>query len=230
MRFHLLKPLHGWRAFAGEVGIIVVGVMIALGAQQGVEYFSWQKNVRDAKKDLSTELEGDLFAAQERMLMKACIDLRLDQLSELIDDPPAKPWSLLGGSSVTTLRVWSSSAWDTAVADGTVAHMSSDERAKYANVYSYVRGLHALVLEEYPVVVEFRMLEHGGPLTDVSQDRMRSDVARVRGYNQILDIGAKWVSREIEELGVGLGPDYTKRLASLKCSLPRDTLPANLRG
>ena len=82
--------------------------------------------------------------------------------------------------------------------------MSSDERAKYANVYSYVRGLHALVLEEYAVAVEFRMLEHGGPLTDISQDRMRSDVARVRGYNQILDIGAKWVSREIEELGVRL--------------------------
>jgi hypothetical protein len=30
MHFHLPKPLHGWRAFAGEVGIIVVGVLIAL--------------------------------------------------------------------------------------------------------------------------------------------------------------------------------------------------------
>jgi hypothetical protein len=28
MHFHLPKPLHGWRAFAGEVGIIVVGVLI----------------------------------------------------------------------------------------------------------------------------------------------------------------------------------------------------------
>ena len=37
MHFHLPKPLHGWRAFAGEVGIIVIGVLIALGAQQLVE-------------------------------------------------------------------------------------------------------------------------------------------------------------------------------------------------
>ena len=28
MHFHLPKPLHGWRAFAGEVGIIVIGVLI----------------------------------------------------------------------------------------------------------------------------------------------------------------------------------------------------------
>ena len=37
MHFHLPKPLHGWREFAGEVGIIVIGVLIALGAEQMVE-------------------------------------------------------------------------------------------------------------------------------------------------------------------------------------------------
>ena len=37
MHFHLPKPLHGWREFWGEVGIIVIGVLIALGAQQVVE-------------------------------------------------------------------------------------------------------------------------------------------------------------------------------------------------
>ena len=33
MYVQLPKPLHGWRQFAGEVGIIVLGVLIALGAQ-----------------------------------------------------------------------------------------------------------------------------------------------------------------------------------------------------
>jgi drug/metabolite transporter (DMT)-like permease len=36
MHFRLPKPLHGWREFAGEVGIIVIGVLIALGAEQFV--------------------------------------------------------------------------------------------------------------------------------------------------------------------------------------------------
>ena len=33
MHFHLPKPLHGWREFVGEVAIIVLGVLIALGAE-----------------------------------------------------------------------------------------------------------------------------------------------------------------------------------------------------
>jgi len=36
MHLHLPKPLHGWRELAGAVGIIVVGVLIALGAVQVV--------------------------------------------------------------------------------------------------------------------------------------------------------------------------------------------------
>ena len=37
MRIQLPKPMHGWRAFVGEVGVIVLGVLLALGAQQAVE-------------------------------------------------------------------------------------------------------------------------------------------------------------------------------------------------
>jgi hypothetical protein len=45
MHFHLPKPLHGWREFTGEVGIIVIGVLIALGAQQVVEAAQWRSKV-----------------------------------------------------------------------------------------------------------------------------------------------------------------------------------------
>lgn len=37
MHFRLPKPLHGWRTFVGEVGIIVLGVLIALGAEQAAQ-------------------------------------------------------------------------------------------------------------------------------------------------------------------------------------------------
>ena len=35
MHFHLPNPLHGWRELAGEVAIIVVGVLIGLGGGAG---------------------------------------------------------------------------------------------------------------------------------------------------------------------------------------------------
>lgn len=42
MHVHLPKPLHGWRAFAGEVGIIVLGVLVALGLDQVADQIHWQ--------------------------------------------------------------------------------------------------------------------------------------------------------------------------------------------
>jgi hypothetical protein len=224
VHFHLPRPLHGWREFAGEVGIIVVGVLIALGAEQVVESFHWRSNVAQAREDLGTELQGDLLNAEERARLEACIDGRLDQIGELIDHPRAKPWKLLPGHNLVPIHVWSSSGWDSAVADGAVAHMSRRERAKYAYVYSYVRGMHAIVLEEYPVSIELKMMERGGPLSEASQDRLRADVARVRGYNHLLAAGGRQLAEDIEQLGVRLTPQDRQALADEKCAMPRDTL------
>jgi len=155
---------------------------------------------------------------------RPCIERRLDQIDHLIDHPPPKRWSFLPGRGVVPIRVWSSSAWDTAVADGSVSHMSRDERSKYASIYSYVRGLHAVVLEEYPVSVEFRMLEHGGPLSEASQDRLRADVSRVHGYNRILAYASREAAALIQTMGVRLTPAHQQEIAKEDCPLPEDTL------
>lgn len=225
MHVHLPKPLHGWREFVGEVGIIVIGVLLALGTDQIVERLSWRKHVAEAKEDLRGELEIDLFNAQERVRLAPCIDRRLDQLEQIVDHPPPRPWKLLPGHGVTPLRIWSTSAWDSAVAADTVAHMKGRERAQYAGVYAFVRGMHAMELDEFAVATEFKMLEHGGPLSDATQDRLRADVARMRGYNQVLALGGTQISEQIRALGVELTPDDRKVLDALPCPMPADTIP-----
>lgn len=60
MHFHLPKPLHGWRELAGEVGIIVVGVLIALMFEAVVDGITWQRKVAAARTELRYELGHDL--------------------------------------------------------------------------------------------------------------------------------------------------------------------------
>lgn len=55
MHFHLPKPLHGWREFIGEVGIIVIGVLIALGAEQAVERVHHHAQVHAVSEKLRAE-------------------------------------------------------------------------------------------------------------------------------------------------------------------------------
>ena len=67
MRFHLPKPLHGWREFAGEVGIIVLGVLIALGAEQLIETIRSRSEVAQFRSAVDHELASDLAAYRYRI-------------------------------------------------------------------------------------------------------------------------------------------------------------------
>ena len=61
MDIHLPKPMHGWRAFIGEVGIIVLGVLIALGFGQLAETIhenTIASQARDAVRAEVREISG----------------------------------------------------------------------------------------------------------------------------------------------------------------------------
>ena len=82
MHFHLPKPLHGWREFAGEVGIIVIGVLIALGAQQVAEDWQWRQCTADARICLAREVGAMSGQLYERLIVQRCL---LDRLAVLAD-------------------------------------------------------------------------------------------------------------------------------------------------
>lgn len=63
MHVHLPKPLHGWRAFAGEVGVIVLGVLIALAAEQAVEALHWRDQTATLRENLHREIRDDQWNA-----------------------------------------------------------------------------------------------------------------------------------------------------------------------
>jgi hypothetical protein len=81
MEIHKPKPIHNWREFLKEVGIIVLGVSIALGAEQAVEYFHWKNRIRDAAEAMRIELGvDDGPQAFTRLAIAACLDRQLDGL------------------------------------------------------------------------------------------------------------------------------------------------------
>jgi len=55
MHIHLPRPLHGWREFVGEVGIIFSGVLLAIGAEQTIEAQHHRSQVHDAIDKLHAE-------------------------------------------------------------------------------------------------------------------------------------------------------------------------------
>ncbi|HEV8406495.1 MAG TPA: hypothetical protein VGQ34_01055 [Sphingomicrobium sp.] len=84
MHLHLPKPLHGWRAFVGEVGIIVLGVLIALGAEQAIQGFHDRHVAAQSRRDVREEVSTDLGFYRERLRESSCIKLRLEELSRIV--------------------------------------------------------------------------------------------------------------------------------------------------
>jgi len=84
MHFHLPKPLHGWRAFAGEVGIIVVGVLIALAFEQVAQSIHDRSVADQAREAIRAEVRENLWWLEFRDDHEPCIDSMLAELRAVL--------------------------------------------------------------------------------------------------------------------------------------------------
>ena len=132
MHFHIPKPLHGWRAFFGEVGIIVLGVLIALGAEQVVETLHWRLEVADSSKSLNGYLRHIKANVIQRVLIENCVARKIDRLDDLIS---ASDRPKVVRVDLAPSRLWPTSGWQSVVASGAAAHMSLEQRGRYALVF-----------------------------------------------------------------------------------------------
>lgn len=143
MHFHLPKPLHGWREFVGEVGIIVLGVLIALAAEQAIEDWRWAQKTDQTRRAIFDELALNAGVFDERATDAPCLYRNLLQIdSILVDARRTGKVGKIRGIAWGITRPVSTAAWDEALADGTAAHLPSSLRSRLAIIY--------------PIIVEYR--------------------------------------------------------------------------
>ncbi|HEY5336917.1 MAG TPA: hypothetical protein VIJ85_01835 [Rhizomicrobium sp.] len=133
MRFHLPKPLHGWREFAGEVGIIVLGVLIALGAGQVVDTFRQRSDLAQLRDALHAELADDRARWEDIRAGDECTVRRLDALEHWLDVAPAD--ARLNHAYTPFLWNTHTSAWDSAKSSPAGQLLGLNERLTYASLY-----------------------------------------------------------------------------------------------
>jgi len=137
MHVHLPKPLHGWREFVGEVGIIVIGVLIALGAEQVVEDLHWRHTVSSERKALDADVTEIWRAMSARVVIERCVDDRLNELALVFArHARGEPLGITAPIGRPTVWTGSTGALQMASADGSLSHMSTDQKRAYFAVQS----------------------------------------------------------------------------------------------
>jgi hypothetical protein len=83
-RLMKLQPPHGWNAVGWELAIVTLGVLIALGAQQMVEGWSWDRKVAAAEETMREEIRSSLLSIVELDQLKSCTAAQLDRLQDAL--------------------------------------------------------------------------------------------------------------------------------------------------
>ena len=145
MHVHLPKPLHGWRALIGEVGIIVLGVLIALAAEQTAEWLHWRYKAGQADTQLRSDAAVVLDQMLERLAIQSCQDRRLLQIKAqlLVSGPawaPLAPFYTRGAPAGSVyahpMQDWPRAAWQNAVASTAANYLAGSRLANYAVIFN----------------------------------------------------------------------------------------------
>jgi hypothetical protein len=202
MRFHLPRPLHGWREFVYEVMIVIIGVLLALAGAQLIDTLRSRSEVASFREAVDHELGRDLGIYQSMMPWRACVTRRTRDLERFLadaraghHDPLARP---IGRPFMQTFYF---SAWDnkgSAVTD----QLPFKLRTAYGEVYDEFRENEKVLLSERDAWRSLAQFEQPLPLDVASQLRLRELLSRVEQYNEVTPGNYEYIVTLARPLGI----------------------------
>lgn len=200
MHIHLPKPLHGWREFAGEVGIIVFGVLIALAFGQLAQSVDNRVAAAQARDAIRAEVRENLWWLELRGKYEPCIGRMAADLRVVLDrarDGQATPMitnvDFPIHSKITSLR------WNANAQAGRASLFSEEELRVLGNMYFTTDEFRDSQEQEATVWSKIAFVEglkHFSPM-DVHDLGVLLAEARYRDFRAKLDIerGRQWAAR-----------------------------------
>ena len=206
MHIHLPKPLHGWREFAGEVGIIVIGVLIALAAEQAVEALRMHENEGRAEAAMRLELaEDDGPQAYSRVLIGPCLDAQIAAIHDGAGRVPGdrlRQWVLAYSPPI---RTWDTEAWKTVLASDVSSHMGAERLVQWSSPYRVLGGMTEANMRERDLATDLQeALPPTGAPSEANLQALRRAAAQLRMINTSFYRASQLLLKRSENLGAGV--------------------------
>lgn len=214
MDLRVPRPIHGWRQFFGEVGIIVLGVLIALGAERFMSNLNDGDLAASTRAAVTDEINDNLSSIALRGRAEPCIDRRLGELRALFAD-----WAKSGAfktpmwvAQATTLSV-SLARYEAALSSGHIALLPSEEQYRLGVIASYLREFESIQDQQQLVWGRLRALQAGSAsLTPSDRTMLLTALQEASTLNYL----AKTNVRQALPIAkrYGFAPDY-ERIAAV---------------
>jgi hypothetical protein len=214
MHVHLPKPLHGWREFMGEVGVIVLGVLIAIGFERIAEQIHWAGEVRSARSALREEMQLADRVFAYRVAAEPCIARRLGEINTLVEQAAKRATVPSVGPVIPDIgNALNDNVWETFRASQTLAHFGDKELALLGIYYTQLANIRHFEGEEARDWGVIKVIE-GDPSRLGPEDiaGIRVAIQNARFDNSIIAAIAADELGYSQRFGVAPGPANSVRL------------------
>jgi hypothetical protein len=210
MHIHRPKPLHGLREFAVEIGVIVIGVLIALFAEQTVERLDWAHKVQIANLAMTEEItKDDGPEIYQRAAMDGCLKGRLDAIEYGLETHVSRQEMLgLVRSYQVQYLSYDTLQREAANNSGVAVHFPEQQYGTWAKIYSEIPIMdRTAALEARDLGRLHALRADGGALSDGERDRLLDAAESLRSDENVMFQAASWILPQIFKAGLKLAPD-----------------------
>jgi hypothetical protein len=147
-----MKKIESLKEYGAHILVVTIGILIALGLEGIRESWHEHHQVNEARESFRVELNVDRYNLDlDQKSFALCskqLDAILADLPQLIKNPPEL------SKRIDELKpgfwFFSTTAWESAQADGTIAHFKLDERNRFLGAFLSVKNYQSASLNSWP--------------------------------------------------------------------------------
>jgi hypothetical protein len=200
------KLVANWRELFKEWGIIVLGVLTALLAEQAVQSIEWRHKVDVAIGDMTQEMaNGNGPEAYARLAMHDCLADRLSAARTAVEIGDRMRSRQFIGTVWLPNRTYEAQARDSANGSDVGSHMPTMQMRKFRIVYALIPEMDRLNDKELSDLARLRALPaSGGPVQQLEKLATIGAIEDLQLDNDRMARGATFTLRVMRAGGIRL--------------------------
>ncbi|MEM6537230.1 MAG: hypothetical protein AAF668_05815 [Pseudomonadota bacterium] len=201
-----------WFAVALDFVIVVAGIWVALMAGQWSEGRQKRIDLALAEREINLEIAMNYYNAYERLSIAPCRKARYAELGEMLLEPdpqwPGSPGPYGDGILTkhrvfppalrSSLRYWTSQAWDGAFAQGTLDILEQEKRSQLTSLFETVKSAAATQNDIYRIESRLQVLTYPSQMTMSDRLRYYDALAEADAISAGLELFAEQITEQIE--------------------------------
>ncbi len=184
MEIHKPHAAKTWREFFVEIGTIVIGILIALALEQGLEALHEHRIKKEAQEAVRDEAGQNLYWVKVRERNQPCFRQRLAEISDLLDRAERQEsFAVAQHVYLPTYAKITSQVWDANGHAGRTSLFTAAEQRNFGNFYFTTGDFQFAQSREADAWAKLGAVRGRAKLTQSAVDTLRQTLAEARFYD-----------------------------------------------